>query len=185
MVPEAGTRVETFVMDMGKSGNQLMQTLIGEKRAFYRDDRHGGLRIFTERIAVPGVYTRAAAYRRGHVERGLATRLLLEGGEIVETSDIGTLKVYGSLFRNQNFYEINSLSDVQYFADITYEEMRMSLQPRLVDGAADPVVEPGDQMTVRKSDGSDEIIVVDSVSHMMRVQDEEAVYDMQINGRRK
>lgn len=183
MVPQAGTRVDNFVMDMGKTGAQLLSNLIGEKRVYYRDDGTGRLVIYTDREMVPGVYNRAIKIMDEKTDIGLATRVLLEGGEVVEVSDAGNLAKYGNFFKTFNFHEINNLEDAKYFADLVMEDMSLNRERIELEGVADPRIEPTDILTIQLPGPVDRQIVVDAVSHTMFVDESEAVYDMRLSGR--
>jgi hypothetical protein len=185
MVPQAGTRVDNFVMDMGKSGASLLSLLIGEKRVYYRDDGTGKLKIYTDRETVPGAYNRASTVQTETTDIGLATRVLLEGGEVVEVSSAGNLEKYGNFFKTFNFNEINNLDDAKYFADVVLEDMTLNREQVEVEGAADPRIEPTDIITLQLAANSTRDAVIDQISHEMYVDQAEAVYDMRLSGRFK
>ena len=183
MVPQAGTRVDNFVMDMGKTGSQLLQTLVGEKRIFYRDDGQGRLRIYTDRASCPSMYTRSAGCTKELADIGLATRVLLEGGEVVEVSDTGNLSRYGNFFKSVNINEINNLDDAQYFAGVILEDMALNRERVEITGAVDLAVEPSDILNVTMKDNTNRQVVIDAVSHTMHIDESDAVYDMRLSGR--
>jgi hypothetical protein len=183
MMPQAGTRVDNFTMDMGKSGAQLLTQLIGEKRVYFRDAENLTLKIYTDREQVEGTYTRAVSRASEQTDIGLATRVLLEGGEVVEVSSAGNLQKFGNFFKTFNFNEINNLDDAQYFADLVLEDMSLNIERVELLGAVDVRLQPNDEFTLTLKDNSTRQVVVDAVSHQMAVGDQEAVYDMRVSGR--
>jgi len=54
-------------------------------------------------------------------------RLLLEGGEVVETLDAGSIDELGNLFKSVNVNEINTVEDAEYFARIILETWRSTV----------------------------------------------------------
>jgi hypothetical protein len=170
-------------MDMGKSGAQLLGQLIGEKRIYFRDDPNLVLKLYTDREQVPGAYARAVSRASEQTDIGLATRVLLEGGEVVEVSSAGNLQKFGNFFKTFNFSEINNLDDAQYFADLVLEDMSLNRERGELQGAVDLQIQPNDEFTLTLKDSSTRQVVVDAVSHQMAVGDQEAVYDMRVSGR--
>jgi len=185
LIPQAGTRVDNFVMDMGKTGAQLLSGLVGEKRIFFRDDGTGKLKIYTDRETVPGSYNRAISVTKETTDIGLATRVLLEGGEVVEVSSTGNLQQYGNFFKTFNFNEINNLDDAAYFADLVLSDMSLNRERVEVEGAADPRIEPTDIITISFPEGGTRQAVVDGISHTLFVDESDAAYDMRLSGRFK
>ncbi len=183
VVPQAGTRVDNFVMDMGKTGAQLLNQLIGEKRIYYRRKDNDDLLIFTDREEYAAAYNRAISITSELTDIGLATRVLLEGGEVVEVSDTGNIAEYGNLFKTVHFNEINNLEDVRYFAEMIREDMLLNRERVEVTGAADPTIEPTDIITLVTKDGAQRQVVVDAVGFDIHVDEAEAAYDMRLSGR--
>lgn len=181
LIPEAGTRVESFVMDMGKKGSGLLQSLVGEKRVFYRDNPHGELEIYTERDVFETPYTLTTRLDTTETDTGLATRVLLEGGEVVEVSDAGNIATHGNLFRSVALNEINSLEDAKYFAGVILDDIELNQSPVTFTGAADPRLEAGDVYNVQQVGQ----VVIDDVSISMMIDEVEAVFDMNVSGRVK
>lgn len=181
LIPEAGTRVESFVMDMGKRGSGLLQSLVGEKRIFFRDTPYGELEIYTERDVFSGSYSLTTRLDRIQTDTGLATRVLLEGGEVVEVSDAGNIQSHGNLFHSVALNEINSLEDARYFAGVILEDIELNQSPVTFSGAADPRLEAGDVYSLNGIGP----VVVDDLSISMMVDEVEAVFDMNVSGRLK
>lgn len=183
LIPEAGTRVDSFFIDMGKSAASLLTTLIGEKRIFFRENENGVLKIYTDRQMVPGTQDRMISRTRERNETGIANRVLLEGGEVVEVASSDSIAKLGNFFKTFNFHEINNLDDAAYFADIVLEDMALNREPFTYEGYADPRVEPTDKVSVLVDEANHRLGVVDSVSFRMQVTDDEATYDMNVSGR--
>ena len=86
-------RVDNFILDMGRSGTQLLSRLVGEKPIFFQDDQYGNLHIFRDRVTInagsPDTLTIVSGELDQDVE--LATRVRVEGAEVAEATDYDSL----------------------------------------------------------------------------------------------
>jgi hypothetical protein len=161
--------------------------LIGEKNIHFQHD-DGTLHFFNTRstINAGSPYNLAVAGEDLDTEANLVTRLRMEGVDVYEHIDETNLKQYGNLFRLAHSEEINSLGELQAEAERLMDDYNSSINATLLQGAADPRIEPDDQVSVTFT-GSDRTdtrtVIVDAVSFDMTIDENNAIFDMEIEAR--
>lgn len=186
-IPEADQIVESFTADVGKAGYQSISELIGNRRILFRERYDGSVETFLSRQEVASAaspYLLATAISSMQSDL-ISTRLLIEGGEIAEKSDMNLVRRKGNLFTIKSIPEVNSAVDAEEFAGILLAEEANAEEQRIVSGAYDPRLEPGDVIHVKNPDGSVERVIADSVGVSVGVNESEAVLDMNIGGRKE
>jgi hypothetical protein len=179
--PALDSRVDNFILDMGKSATQMLQRLIGEKHVYYQDDQDGNLRLFRSRITVnPGDPFDLTILAGDHItDTDIATRIRAEGGDITEVWDLAALVEYGNLFSLVNLTEANTYQDGLEEANYLLGEIMARINSLTLAGAADPRVEPNDIIEVSLPDGV-RAVAVDRVNFTLAIQEHDAVFDMNI-----
>jgi hypothetical protein len=191
-VPDACMRVDNYALDMGKTALSLIQQIIGNRR-FYIQDGLNGLTIFRTRTcqndsSTP--YDRAISGTISDAEPPY-TRVMLEGGEIVEAYDETNMHAYGNIFHRETINEIFTVEDASDFASLYLAEAGASLTPVQFTGAIMPTLRPNDTLMV-KSPAYDPAIgtqikevIADTISYQISLTNQAAVFDMSVNGRAK
>ena len=175
---EADIRVDNFILDMGQSGSKLLDMMIGEKRIWYTDKADGTIEVFTSNTQIGNI---TLGVQSGEIETNdaLATRVRAEGGEASEVIDEDVLELYGNIFRLINAREAYDENDAKRFANYALEDMVGRIKFTTYSGAADPRLEAFDEVILPT--GGDAI--VDSVSNMIAITMEEAIFDMNVRVR--
>jgi hypothetical protein len=191
-VPDACVRVDNYALDMGKTALSLIQQLIGNRR-FYLQDSAGGLTLFRTRTCQNNTdtpYDRAISGTVSDVEPPF-TRVMLEGGEIVEAYEKDDIQKYGNIFHRETINEIFTLQDAQDFATMYLNEADASVRPVQFTGAIMPSLMPNDTLIV-KFPASDPAVgtqlsevIIDGISYQINLTNQAAVFDMNVTGRVK
>jgi len=182
--PELDMRVDNFILDSGKNAIQLLDRLIGEKHIYYQDDQYGGLRLYRNRTLINenSPCEMIAACGDTFEDTTIATRMRLEGAEVVEVIDFDAMQRYGNIFRVENSSELEELHDFVREAEYRLQEGLLNSRRLTLTGPANPLVEPGDILRVKLPDGTKDVIV-DRVGYDMKIDQEGAVFDMEIDAR--
>lgn len=187
--PEADVRVDNFICDMGSSGLSNLSRLIGEKHIFFHHDE-GTLEFFVDRdiINTGDPYDLVIDTTDEERESPLVTRLRIEGVDLYERIDATNMKQYGNVFHLSHSNELNSLGELEEEARRRMEDYNSGINTTRFVGAADPRVEPDDIfyaniVLTERASGATRDIIVDSVSFMMDITDNQAVFDMEVDGR--
>jgi hypothetical protein len=190
--PDACMRVDNYALDMGKTALSLIQQLIGNRR-FYLQDGPGGLTLFRTRTRQNGTdtpYDRAISGTVTDAEPPF-TRVMLEGGEVVEAHDHDNMNTYGNLFHRETINEIFTLQDAQDFATMYLDEAGASVRPVQFTGAIMPTLMPNDTLMV-KFPASDPAVgtqisevIIDGISYQINLTNQAALFDMNVTGRVK
>lgn len=184
-VSEPNLRVDNFILDAGRGGDQLLAELIGEKRFYYQDNGDGTLRLFQKRVVVnseAAPYDLAASEDETESDSQLATRVRLEGTDVCEKLDASLMIQYGNLFYQSNMREINSIADAEYFAAHLLEDFSTRAVSKRFTGGADPRIEPNDEVYVSVA-GNSKKVIVDGIGFSLTANEQGAVFDMDIDGR--
>ena len=184
-IPESSIRIDNYILDNGRKGAQLIESLIGEKHFYYQDTADGKLRLFRKRVTInngsPYRLTVSASDREEDVPG--ATWIRVEGGEIYEAFDEEMIKEYGMLFKLTHMSEVNNLYDAVQQADYVLEDYASRYETRALEGEADLRVEPNDVIYFETDQGIEQLIV-DSVDFDLSVEGENARCSMTIDGRK-
>lgn len=180
------THVDNYICDMGATGWDNINRLIGEKHINIQHDQ-GVLKFLVSRTTINSgsPWTLAITGEDDDDESSLVTRLRMEGVDLFEYTDFTNLKQYGNLFRVANSEEINDAADLEIEAQriVTDENKRINITT--LRGAADPRVEPDDIINVTFT-GSNRTatrdIIVESVGFGMDIDENGAEFDMHIEG---
>jgi len=178
-------RIDNFILDMGVRGTQLLNSLIGAKRAFVLDTPAGGLRMAKLKISgdadftVPDVIIFSQMTELDTEQR---TMIRTEGYEIAELADYDAIQDEGLLFGVFNAREANDLWEGMQEAEAYLKDMISSSQQISIQGAADPRAEPNDIITATIKTG-DVDIVVDKVTYTLDSNEDRPQLDMKIGAR--
>ena len=170
-------RVDNFILDNGKTGNQLIQRLIGEKHVYFQDTQDGYLRIYRDYPVIADTLHLTVLTDANQDENELATRIRIEGAGIAETYNVTKLRDEGNLFLDMNMNELNSDGEALIESQYLLDELSRRTKVLPITGAADPRLEPGDTITVALPTG-DRTVVVSQVDMVMQVDTNQAVFDM-------
>jgi hypothetical protein len=182
--PELSSRVDNFIMDIGKKGNAILSQLIGQKRLFWQDDQYGNLRLYRDRVTVNSQGSAWEMVHQGtnvYNEADLATRVRVEGAEAWQAISEQAIQDHGNIFRLFNAEDAENAQDAAVEADYLLEETARRADRFTLVGAADARVEAGDEFWVSLPDGVKKI-VCDEVTLSMNVTPTMANFDMIIQG---
>jgi hypothetical protein len=192
---ELDLRVDNFIMDNGKTGNQLMQRLIGEKHVYYQDTQDGYLRIYRNYPVITDTLNLVVLSDANTNESELATRIRIEGAGIAETYNTTKLRDEGDLFLDMNMNELNTDGEALIESQFLLDELARRTCILPITGAADPRIEPGDTITIAMpsptptsggfpliltsgSVSTPRTVVVDSINMTMAIDLNQVVFDM-------
>jgi len=175
IMSEADTRIDNYILDMGRPGSDLLNELIGEKRFFYMDDQDGNLVLFKSRDTVNtgSPYDGTISKDTTLSEANLSTRVRAEGVEAVEV--INNIIEHGNLFRLINLREPNSVEELIELTNAFVNDFSRT-GFRRVSGKADPRIQPQD---VIELEGENDQIVMTTQFNMVVNQDS-AMFDMEL-----
>jgi hypothetical protein len=175
-------RVDNFIFDMGVNGPSLLSQLIKQKRIYFQDTQDGDLRIFKSREIVnteetPNLLAASAGDTENDPSR--VSRVRLEGAEFVEVLDEDQMREWGNIFRLMNSEELDTPEQFLEEAQLILADIALSTVQTTYVGAADPRIEPHDELWVDLSDGDGvKKVVVRQVSFRMNISNDEATFDM-------
>ena len=178
---ELDIRTDNFVLDMGRRGQQLMDSLIGPKRIFYLDDQSGGIRMGRMRSSGAGDYEivdLTVEKASTQFDASQMTRLRAEGAEIAEIVDFAEMRTEGNLFAMVNATEANDYWETYEEAERILAEAKSTQSILSPEGFVDPRVEPEDIITTAEDD-----IIVDRISIRFDVDKTKANMKMDLTGR--
>ena len=183
-IPESSMRIDNYILDNGRKGADLVNSLIGEKHFFYQDTADGSLRLFRDRTVVnEGAPFRLVVSAQDREEDAPgATWIRVEGGEIYEAFDDAKIAEYGMIFHLAHANEVNSMYEAIQQADYVLDDYASQYNTRSLEGEADFRVEPNDLIYYETDEGIEQIIV-DSVDYEISVEGENARCAMTIQGR--
>jgi len=185
--PDASLRVDNFVLDMGKNALSLIQQLIGNKRFFISEGESGvGLiRRRKEINAYWSPYTGAYTGSESRIEPPF-TRVLVEGGEVVERRDPAEVRDHGNIFSRVSIFEINNLYEAEEYANLLIDDAKTRTNPVTFTGTIWPALEINDIVFVTFPDSihtGSKRVIVDQISYSVNVTSAAAVMDMTVSGR--
>lgn len=189
--PELAGRVDNFIIDIGRKGVSVIAQLIGQKRIYWQDDQDGIMRLYRDRVTVNSGDPWEMASTGGHVfnEADLVTRARVEGAEAWQSIDESMLQEHGSVFKLFNAEDAENAQDASVEADWLLNDLKLKANQYTLEGAADPRVEAGDIIEVTiptgygEGVGSETIsVIVDGISMNMKVDTDNATFDMVIQG---
>jgi hypothetical protein len=176
-------RVDNYILDIGQSGYQLIEGLIGEKQIYFVDDADGNLRFFrTHEIVNEGEPLNL--HISGSItdsDTDLKTRLRVEGAEIVELADFAALARYGNRFAMIGLREPNNIIEAMREAEFIQADLLRSSTSLPLRGAMDARIEPGDIVEIYYADGIRSILVK-SMSVDMSLDRDNVTFDMSLDG---
>jgi len=179
---ELDTFIDNYILDMGKTGMQLLSALIGEKHIHFQDTQAGGIRFFRNRTTVNSTpFALISQSGIQNLETELVTRLRVEGAEVAEVYDTANMKTHGNLYASVNLREVNNLVDAQREANFMLSEINKKRSGDTFYGAADPRVELGDVIKITDPEGTRDIVVM-SMQYILVQNETEALFDMQVGG---
>ena len=175
-------RVDNFIFDMGANGPSLMSQLIKQKRIYFQDTQDGDLRIFKSREIVNTVGTPnllAASGGDTEVDPNRASRVRLEGAEFAEILDETQMQEWGNIFRLLNSEELDTPEQFVEEAQLILADIALSTKRTTYVGAADPRIEPHDELWINLSDdeGSKKV-VIRQATFQINVSGDNATFDM-------
>lgn len=176
-------RVDNYILDIGQSGYQLIESLIGEKQIYFVDDADGNLRFFRNHdivnqgepldLHISGSITDS--------DTDLKTRLRVEGAEIVELADFAALAQFGNRFAMIGLREPNNIIEAMREAEFIQADLLRSSTSLPLRGAMDARIEPGDIVEIYYADGTRSILVK-SLSVDMSLDRDQVIFDMSLDG---
>jgi len=168
---ELDDRVDNFILDMGVSGLSLLSELLKEKRVFFQDSQDGKLRCFRNRAKVnsdSAPYLNGVAVSSQITDSNIASRIMLDGIDIVESLNVDLLKEYGNVFYYGNSERLDTRKEMEVEIGNIFSDMIGKMRACSIAGALDPRIEPNDIVYAQIVDSSGNTsvkpMVIDEIS---------------------
>jgi len=185
---ELDERVDNYIFDMGVSnGQSIITDLIREKRVFFQDTQSGVLHAFRNRTTINtgASYDLTIQPYGAKTDSGIASRIMLDGIDIVEEYNETLLKEYGNVFYYGNSERLDTKHDMEVEVQNTFTDMRGRSSGYRVIGALDPRLEPNDIILADVLNESGSIVSKSIVAEEMRIQiagGDNPILDMEVTG---
>jgi len=177
-IDEISNRVDNCILDIGQTGDQILTSIIGEKKVYTKTAENGALEVFLSRDEIAEEIEGSFEFAESWSDANSFSRLRVEGISFCERYDEFLMRNYGNTFRLLNSNESNEEYEIISFADLELNDIGSNVKLVRMLGFADPRVEVHDKINTTKGQ-----ILVDSISYSFNTTEQDVTFEFDISGR--